>query len=144
MINRVKRLKPVQELASQDERQAAVRLGERIARVDEAQRRLDELLTWEQDYTARMREGVVSLSELHSFRLFMSQLGEAIAQQRAVLADAEQGALEARDHWQSKYTRCAALDKIVQQYLRDERQAAERREQSQLDEFNTRQVPFRR
>lgn len=143
-MTRVKRLRPVQDLAAQDERRAAARLGERLGQVEEARRRLDELLTWERDYATRMREGAVSLSELQSFRLFMGQLGEAIEQQRLLVAEAEDGALEAREHWQSRYTRCAALNKVVEHYLREERRAADRREQGQLDEFNTQRVPFRR
>lgn len=140
-MNRVKRLKPVQGLAAQDERKAAAHLGEHLGRVEEAQQRLGELLAWERDYVARMQQGAVNLSELQSYRLFMGKLGEAIEQQRAVVAEAERGVSEAREHWQTKYARHAALSKVLEQCLRDERKAADRREQHQLDEFNLTRMP---
>jgi flagellar protein FliJ len=135
-MNRIKRLKPVQDLAAQDERKAAAQLGENVGRVEEAQQRLGELLAWERDYAARMQQGAVNLSELQSYRLFMGKLGEAIEQQRAAVAEAERGVSQARTHWQSKYARHAALSKVVEQCRKDEVAAAERREQRQLDEFN--------
>lgn len=142
-MNRVKRLKPVQDLAAQDERKAAAHLGEYVSRVEQAQQRLGELIAWERDYAARMQQGAVNLSELQSYRLFMAQLGEAIEQQRAVVAEAEQDVSQAREHWQTKYARHAALSKVLEQCLRDERKAAERREQRELDEFNLTRMPPR-
>ena len=140
-MNRVKRLKPVQDLAAQDERKAAAHLGDHLGRAEEAQRRLGELLVWERDYAARMQQGAVNLSELQSYRLFMGQLGAAIEQQRSMVAEAERCVSQAREYWQTKYARHAALSKVVDQYLRDEHKAAERREQHQLDEFNLTRAP---
>jgi flagellar biosynthesis chaperone FliJ len=48
---------------------------------------------------------------------------------------------QAREHWQTKYARHAALSKVVDQCLQDERKVVERREQHQLDEFNLTRLP---
>lgn len=135
-MSRTQRLKPVQELAARDEREAAAQLGERVDQVAQARRRLDDLLAWERDYAARMREGAVNLAELQSYRLFMQRLGEAIEQQRRQVVEAESAAAQARDDWQSRHARHAALSKFVERCLEDEREAAERREQRQQDEFS--------
>lgn len=134
-MKRVQRLKPVQDLAARREREAAASLGEQITRVAEVQRRLDELLIWEQDYIQRMGSAV-SAGELQSYRLFMARLGEAIDQQRALMVDVRRSEARARDHWQARYARYAALSKLIERYRREERDESERREQRQLDEFN--------
>lgn len=140
-MDRIKRLKPAQDLAARNERRAAVHLGEHVERVNEAQQRLAELLAWERDYAERVQHGVVNLGELHSYRLFMRQLGVAVEEQRRVVAEAESGVSQAREHWQAQYARHAALCKVVEQYRRNERKVEERREQHQLDEFNLTRKP---
>lgn len=131
-------MQPVQDLASREERQAAAHLGECLGQVRAARQQLDELIGWERDYAARMRQGAVSLSELQSYRLFMCQLGEAIGQQRAALAEAERGMTRAREQWEARYARHAALSQVIERCRADQRKADERREQRQLDEFNAR------
>lgn len=135
-MNRAKRLKPVQRMAARDEEHAIVQLGERVDHLDKSNRRLEELQLWRQEYTARMKRDSIKLNDLQGYRLFMHQLGDAIEQQQAVVVRAREQEVAARKHWQSKYARRAALDRIIERFLKEEREAFERREQMQLDEFN--------
>ena len=136
-MSRADRLQPVQNLADDAER----RLAQRLAAVERNQREAESKLTdleryaddYQQQYTGRVASGI-GVTELRDYQAFLARLGEAIRQQRTIVARARHEADAERLRWQDAAKRVKALDHVCGQWRDEERRVADRHEQREIDE----------
>lgn len=139
-MTRSKRLNPVLRVAEHREKDAARLLGQSQQRLQQHQARLRELISYRDEYNLKFQQTCsagVDVKQLQEYRLFLSRLNDAIAQQQRVMANAERELEQARAAWLRTRTRSQALDKVRDRFIDAERQDAERREQADLDERST-------
>ena len=139
-MTRSKRMNPVVRVAEHREKDAARRLGEAQKRLHDQQARLRELIGYRDEYNLKFQRTCsagVDVKQLQEYRLFLSRLNDAIAQQQRVIVKAERDVEQARAGWMSTRTRSQALDKVRDRFIDSERREAERREQADLDERST-------
>jgi flagellar protein FliJ len=106
-----------------------------------AQGQADQLLAYRSEYEARFREQFKSngsVSILQCYQGFSSRLGQAIDQQRLIATHAERRVEEARTGLLDQELRVASVRKLLERRLTELRQAADRRDQKQTDEFAAR------
>src|SRR5487761_2344050 len=87
---------------------AARALGTLNARVREAEKKLQLLIQYRDEYFLRFREEAAQGIDNHrmvNFRAFMEKLDAAIAEQHKVVADACHGARNAQGRWQVEQQR---------------------------------------
>lgn len=134
-MTRSKRMQPVVEVTQQREREAAKRLGEAQQRVQAAEQRLDELVRYRDEYAEQFASGgSLTAARLRDYRIFLDRLNQAVDQQRALVARAQQEAEAQRQRWLDIRTRVQALDKVVERYRGEERSQHERRLQKESDQ----------
>jgi flagellar FliJ protein len=136
-VTRGKRLEPVHGLAVEAERSAAQRLADAERVAAEALERLTQLEHYEREYRTTLQQRVaegIGATGLRDYQAFLARLGEALTQQRSVLAKAVAGRGAAREQWLASSTRRRAVGKVIEQAVAAERRDAERREQRDLDE----------
>lgn len=140
-MTRSERMKPITQVAGSRERDAARVLGESQRRLAEVETKLNELTAYRDEYVARLKReggnGMASRSVL-DYQIFLSRLNEAIAYQHGRVSQARREVEQKRALWQASRTQSMALDKVVERYQGDERRAAERREQKELDDRSQR------
>ena len=117
---------------------ATKQLGATTAMRTNAQRQLDMLADYRQDYLVRlqdmMSQGMAS-SDCQNYQRFITTLDNALQQQRDVLLRADADLAQSREHWQQAQRKHNAFD-TLQVRDRRARQAVEaRREQRVTDEF---------
>jgi flagellar FliJ protein len=136
-----KRLKPVQQVAANRERNAARSMGQARANLAQEEAKLAQLREYHQEYLARFQSASaqgMSVNQLQEYRAFLAKLDEAITQQEKVVAASMANHSTQRDDWKQKHTRTQALGKVVERYRKEERKAADRVEQKENDERNIR------
>ena len=136
-MTRSKRMTPVVKVAENREQAAARLLGEARQRLEQQQRKLEELTTYRDQYSREFQhcsgQGM-GVARLQDFRLFLARLNQAIEQQQRVVERCRQDCERQRLNWVDSRTRTQALGKVVDRYQREERHQAERREQHETDE----------
>ena len=134
-MTRSSRLQPIAELAAQREQESSKALAETHARVDEQQTLLDNLERFHREYASEPAMSASDPVRLQDYRLFMDRLEHAIARQREQLARA-QGELERQQaQWSGRRSHRKALDNATARYAQAETRAAERDEQSEVEEI---------
>ena len=136
-MTRADRLQPVQNLADDAER----RLALRVVAVEKAQRdaetKLTDLERYAEDYQKQYKDRVgngIGVMELRDYQAFLARLTEAIKQQRAIVSRACMDTETERKRWQEAARRVKALDHVAGQWREQERRAADKREQHEIDE----------
>ena len=117
-MTRGKRLEPVHDLALETERVAARRLAEAEREASESQQRLAQLEHYEREYRTGLQQRVadgIGAAGLRDYQAFLARLGEAVAQQRTVVARAEGERDAAREQWLASTTRRRAVGKVIEQ-----------------------------
>jgi flagellar FliJ protein len=136
-----KRLKPVQQVAANRERNAARSMGQARAHLAQEEAKLAQLREYHQEYLERFQQASaqgMSVNQLQEYRAFLAKLDEAILQQEKVVAASMAKHTTHRDDWKQKHTRTQALGKVVERYRKEERKAEDRAEQKENDERNIR------
>lgn len=136
-MTRSKRMTPVVKVAESREQAAARVLGEARQRLEQQQRKLEELTTYRDQYSLEFQQCSgqgMGVARLQDFRLFLARLNEAIEQQRRLVERCQQDCERRRLQWVATRTRTQALGKVVDRYQREEQRVAERREQRDSDE----------
>ncbi len=136
-MSRATRLQPVQNLAADAERRAALRVAGAERSQREAEGKLSDLERYVEDYqrqyTGRVAGGI-GVTELRDYQAFLARLQEAIRQQRAIVSRTRQECDAERLRWQEAAKRNKALEHVADKWREDERRAADRREQNEIDE----------
>jgi len=138
-MNRIRRMKPIKDIAAVDEQDAAQRMSEMQRNVRDARKRLSELQAWNDEYMQRHGQGTLRLTQLQAHRQFMLQLASAIEQQKQILKSAEDALFISQEEWLKKHQRHNALSQVIEKYRREESRKKNRREQQVSDEFAARQ-----
>jgi flagellar FliJ protein len=129
------------ELAAAETDEAAKRLGNAIRATDRAEKKLELLQKYRDEYSsrfqARMAQGVSPMG-YRNFQAFIGKLDEAIAGQQQVVQDAEQGVARERGAWQESERKRMSYDTLATRQQQQELKLENRRDQKQNDEFATR------
>ncbi|SFM11953.1 flagellar export protein FliJ [Halopseudomonas yangmingensis] len=143
---RARRLQPVLDMALEEERQAAAKLGQCQREMEQAQARLVDLEAYTGEYHQGWQQrgaGGVDREWLLNYQRFLARMQTAIDQQQQALEWHRQAADKARQLWREKYQRVEALRTLIQRYLDEARLRADRQEQKLLDELSQRAQSLR-
>lgn len=139
--SRIRRLVPVLDMALEEERKAAGRLGEAQQQIDSAQARLQDLEFYCKEYqngwVQRGQQGV-GRDWLLNYQRFLAQMQTAIEQQQQTVVWNGQSLEKAREQWRQRYQRLEAMRKLIERYREEARLKADRQEQKLLDELSQR------
>jgi flagellar FliJ protein len=129
------------ELATAQTDEAAKRLGNAIRATDRAEKKLELLQKYRDDYSgrfeAKMAQGVSPMG-YRNFQAFIGKLDEAIAGQQQVMLDAEQGVVRERGVWQDSERKRMSYDTLANRQMQQELKLENRRDQKQNDEYAAR------
>ncbi|MFB0962775.1 MAG: flagellar export protein FliJ [Pseudomonas sp.] len=138
MNKRAQRLLPVIDMAQTAEQEAAAKLRQYQAALQQAQQQLQNLEHYRDDYQQQWidkGQAGVSGQWLMNYQRFLSQLEVAIEQQQKSLAWHENNVRSSQTLWQQAYARLEGLRKLVQRYREEAQKAADKQEQKLLDEM---------
>lgn len=145
--SRIRRFEPVVDMALEEERKAAKRLGETQKQLDDARARLTDLQfycsEYEKAWTQRGSQGV-GRDWLLNYQRFMAQMQVAIDQQSQTVKWHETSLDKVREQWRQRYQRVEGLRKLIDRYRQEARARADRQEQKLLDELSQRAFDSRR
>ena len=137
MMNRAKRMAPVQDLVDDTERKLATSLAMHERRVTDAQNKLNELVRYrgeyEKQFTERAGSGIAA-TDLRDYQAFLARLSEAIRQQQGIVQRTQSERDIERGRWQEAARRVKAIDHVVNQWQSEERRVVDRRDQRETDE----------
>lgn len=145
--SRIRRLEPVVDMALEEERKAAARLGESQKQVEDAEARLRDLdyycSEYQKGWTQRGSTGV-GRDWLLNYQRFLAQMQTAIEQQKQTVTWHQLSVEKARDQWRQRYQRLEALRMLIDKYRQEARVKADKQEQKLLDELSQRAFDRRR
>jgi flagellar FliJ protein len=131
-------LQTLLDLAQEGSDAAAVQLGVVNGHDRDMQQRLQLLLEYRGEYTARLAR--VAQAGMHSvdwrnFREFIDKIDVAIEQQRELVAAARLQVETGQLHWHSQQRRLKSFDTLSQRHRSAERKSEARQEQKEQDDF---------
>ncbi len=131
-------LQPLLDLAQTGSDAAAMQLGVVNGHDRDMQQRLQLLLEYRSEYTARLAS--VAQAGMHSvgwqnFREFIDKIDAAIEQQRELVAAAKREVETGQRHWHTQQRRLKSFDTLSQRHSSAERKSEARQEQKEQDEF---------
>jgi len=136
-MTRTQRIRPVQRIVDDRERELAKAVALARQKVAEAEAKLVELGRYREDYhRGFQKEASAGASglRLRDFRLFLARLDDAIRQQELVIARAKSEQDNQMRLWMESQRKAKALGIVVDKWRGDERRAAERQDQRETDE----------
>src|SRR6188768_1636392 len=138
-MKRSERLDVVQQAAARTERERAERVGAAERHLAEMQQKLTALEKYRGEYEAGFATragGGLDVIGMRDFQTFLARLGEALTQQRELVALAR-NALEAeRSQWREAAQRQHVVDTLADRWQGEETRAANRRDQNENDELS--------
>ena len=121
--------------------EATRRLGELIADQEKASGRMELLVQYREEYYGRFmtaaREGL-SPEQWRNYQTFLDRLDQAIGQAEQMMAQSKQMTAAGQQDWLSKRGKVKAFDTLAQRHQARTDHEASRREQKNLDEHSTR------
>jgi flagellar FliJ protein len=135
------------ELATKQTDEAAKRLGRAVRADEDAQKKLQLLLQYRDDYAARLQANASSgltASAYRNFQHFLDKLDDAIDGQQKVVQDVKRRVGAERGAWQSSERKRMSYDTLATRALNVQQLQQTRREQKQTDEFAARQLLYKR
>ncbi len=141
MTRRQESLEAVRRITTEREKEAGRELAELRRRLKEAEARMAELLEYRRQYQERFhlagRRGM-GVGQLNEYRIFLSRLDQALAQQRQTVARCRTAFERGQARWLECRRECKAVDKLADRRRQEARRRAGSREQKELDEFASR------
>ena len=131
-------LQTLLDLAQEGSDAAAVRLGVVNGHDRDMQKRLQLLLEYRSEYTARLAR--VAQAGMHSvdwrnFREFIDKIDAAIERQRELVAAARHQVETGQLHWHTQRRRLKSFDTLSQRHRSAERKSQALQEQKEQDDF---------
>ncbi|MDX1500538.1 MAG: flagellar export protein FliJ [Woeseiaceae bacterium] len=143
MKRRSRRLEKLVFLARAEERRQALAAGRLIRELEEQAARLGELTAYRATYRVESRRGQkVSAVQWKDYQGFLARLDTALRAQERIVRDSERNLEAHRRRWSARRQRVEALERVLENCLRDERQQAERRQQRVDDDRPTPAPPY--
>ncbi|MDR1708298.1 MAG: flagellar export protein FliJ [Candidatus Accumulibacter sp.] len=134
-------LQTILELMQTRADEATQELARLIASEKDAKAKLDLLLGYRDEYSARFRQAALNgltQIEWQNYRHFMDRLDEAIAQQRETVAAQERNTAAGQEQWREQRKKLKAFDTLQHRYYATETAKENKREQKLTDEFAAR------
>ncbi|MFC5524803.1 flagellar export protein FliJ [Rhodanobacter ginsengisoli] len=133
MSSRAQPLLPAVDQARQRSEDALAQMATHQQRLAKAEQQLLELRRYRLEYAAG-GEGPLSVSALLNRQSFVDRIDQAIVQQTAEISRLQRQFEQVRAHWHHAHARESALGSVVDRYVEEERRAADRHEQAEMDE----------
>jgi flagellar FliJ protein len=138
MQKRSERLDVVQQAAARTEKERAERVALAERHLAEMQQKLVALekyrSEYEEGFKARAGAGL-GAAGVRDFQTFLARLGEALTQQRELVAGARQALEAERGQWREAAQRTHVVETLVERWQGEESRAANRRDQTMSDEL---------
>ena len=134
-------LTTLKDLAQDTCDQAAQSLGHSRRKLQEAQQRLDQLLTYRHEYRQRLENSMqqgIEPANWHNYQQFLASLDQAIAGQRQAVNDQQRHLDRQQQAWQGERRKLNTYDTLITRRDNAEQQHAARREQQLFDEMSAR------
>lgn len=136
-MNRFERINNVRGLAAIEETRASDLLRQSNEQLAELLRQVNSLEYYRDHYALQLTSEVRSrtVDELRGLHDFIAKLNtgiESATREIAVLRDQVE---QRREHWASCYQHLVALERVCDRLREEERRAADKREQSQLNDL---------
>ncbi len=131
------------DLATDEVEKAAVVLGHTIRAGAQAEQKLTLLLQYREDYVVRFQENRksgLSAMDYQNYHNFIDKLDEAISGQQQVVKEAQGRIDAAKAAWQECEKKRASYETLQKRAVLKEMKAASKREQKEVDEFNSRKA----
>lgn len=123
---------------------AARRLGQLLSSEQEGQRKLDLLAQYRDEYHARFLEAAkdgMTPDQWQNFRAFLDKLDEAIAQQQRAVAISRQLTAKGQQAWLDQRGKAKAYDTLSDRHRAHEQRREGRIEQHATDEHAAKRRP---
>jgi flagellar FliJ protein len=134
-------LQPLLDLMHERVDEATRKLGQLIAAEQSARGRLQLLTEYREEYLAGFRavqDAGLTLQSWSNYQEFLAQLDEAIRQQTVQVEVSAQNTANGQKYWNEQNTRLKAIDTLAVRHERAEEKKELRREQKQHDEISAR------
>jgi flagellar protein FliJ len=138
-MKRSERLDVVQQVAARTERERAERVGVAERHLTEMEQKLQALEKYRGEYEAGFATragGGVDVIGMRDFQTFLARLGEALAQQRELVALARKALDAERSNWREAAQRQHVVETLAERWQGEETRAANRRDQNENDELS--------
>ncbi len=132
-----KRLEPIIKLAEQKKSDAGRRLASARDRQTTDQQQLNQLQEFLAEYNARFEQAAgagMNAQQLCDYRIFLSNIDNAIAQKKQDSVRADRKVEESRHDWLEKHQRTEALVGAHEHMVRQQVSQRARREQKETDD----------
>jgi flagellar FliJ protein len=139
-------LQSILDLSQMKLEEATRRLGELITGEQQAAQRLELLAQYRDEYHARFLAAAqdgLSRDQWRNYQLFLDKLDTAISQAREMVAQSHQLTAAGQQEWLAKRGRVKAFDTLAQRHQARIDYAETRREQKALDEHSSRKYASR-
>jgi flagellar export protein FliJ len=133
---RSKRFEPIQEIAATSAEVLSRTMGEAARRVADLERQLQQLQTYRDEYVSNSTgsRGTMDAVKLQNYRSFLDRLGEALRQHMTKLDNARAEYEKRRLQWSEKRVEAESLSRVIDRFRKEERYAADQREQRDGDD----------
>jgi flagellar FliJ protein len=138
-MKRSERLDVVQQAAARTERERAERVGAAERHLAEMQQKLTALEKYRSEYEtgfASKAGAGVDVVGMRDFQTFLAKLGEALTQQRELVALARKALEAERSHWREAAQRQHVVETLAERWQGEEARAEQRRDQIESDELS--------
>lgn len=134
-------LQSVLDLSQMRLNEATRRLGELISGQQEATRRLELLIQYREEYQVRFlaaMQGGIGPDACDNYRAFLARLSDAVKQAEDMVSASEQRTAAGQRAWLDKRGQVKAFDTLAQRHQARSAYADQRREQKAFDEHAAR------
>ena len=138
-MKRSERLDVVQQATSRTERERAERVGAAERHLVEMQQKLAALEKYRSEYETGFKTragGGVDVVGMRDFQTFLAKLGEALTQQRELVAMAQRVLEAERSNWREAAQRAHVVETLAERWQSEESRAEDRRDQQESDELS--------
>jgi flagellar export protein FliJ len=130
-----KRFEPIREIAASSADQLSRAMAEAGQKVADLERQFKQLESYRDEYVRSSQgSGATDAVRLQNYRSFLGRLGEALRQHARNLENARADYERRRAAWSQKRAEAESLGRVVERFRREERHAADQREQREGDD----------
>lgn len=130
-----KRFEPIHEIAATSAKDLSRSMAEAGRKVAELERQLEQLHAYRDEYVRNSQStGAIDAVKLQNYRSFLARLGEALSQHLKSLDAARKEYEKRRAQWSEKRVEAESLNRVIDRFRKEERHAADGREQREGDD----------
>jgi flagellar FliJ protein len=130
-----KRFEPIRDIVSASAKDLSCAMGEAGRKVAELEGKVEQLQSYRDDYVRNSQSpATIDAVKLQNYRMFLDRLGDALRQQLESLSIARAEYDKRRALWSEKRIEAESLGRVVDRFRKEERHAADQREQREGDD----------